>query len=82
MKLFLLENNHKVEWDTYHEAVVAAEDEETARHIHPNGKFMTEPYPEHVWQDWDEPDNIDVTYIGEAVEGTYRSVILANFVRG
>ena len=86
MKLWLIIQRENNDYDTYDEAVVAAETDEEARHMNPeNGCRM----------DWanvsaraykgcwcTSPDAVLVRYLGEAKEGTEAGVISASFNAG
>lgn len=95
MKLWLLEQNVNSGYDTYDSCVVAAEDESSAREIHPNGDYYE--WKGNSWYaksyfgelkratmyDWvDDLHEITVTYLGEAKEGTTSGVICASFNAG
>ena len=70
-------------YDTFDSAIVAAEDVEAARSIHPYGGF----YP---CEDWDyesgswafKPAAVSAVLIGTATEGTPAGVVLASFNAG
>ena len=79
MKLFLISQNENNNYDTYDSAVVTAPDEETARRIDPStGRLM------HNWGSvWcSAPEVVDVSYLGEAAEGTEQGVVCASFNAG
>jgi hypothetical protein len=78
MKLFKIEQSVNDDYDTYDAAIVAAPDEDAARNILPgNGEWNK---PDGTW--CDRPDQVEVTYIGEAKEGTEQGVILESFNAG
>jgi len=97
MKLFLLYGNEDGGYDTYDAVVVAAEDMETARTIHPetnrnneiiywNGKqwFNGDTDEQDYYANlWlDHPDKVKVKYLGEAYCDIKQRVILASFNAG
>lgn len=79
MKLFVISQSENRGYDHYDSAVVAAPDEETARYMSPfNGSKIME------WNQWCNnwcysPDEVKVTYIGEAAEGIRQGVVCASF---
>jgi hypothetical protein len=79
MKLYLLTQNENSGYDTYDSCVVADENEEQARMIRPS-------YPEwdeFIGNDWaSSPENVNVTLLGVAVDGTEPGVICASFNAG
>ncbi len=81
MKLWLLERADYGGYDSFDAAVVVAEDEESARRIHPNedGR-MTARTNDQMWP----PDLalVTVKLLGEAVEGTLVGVILGSYNAG
>lgn len=83
MKLYLIEQNENVNYDTYDSAVVAAPDEHTARHTHPNGYDMNADEWTRRYSSWcSSPDKVKVTFIGEAMPDVVRGVICASFNAG
>lgn len=80
MKLFLISQDSNNDYDTYDSAVVAAEDEATARLMSPAGGM----------QDWGKafsswcifPERVKVDYIGEAKPDTEQGVICASYNAG
>jgi hypothetical protein len=93
MKLYLISIEY-IGYETYDSAVVAAESEDDARHIHPDGKIHPEnsKWVRKLWdgnminedgEEWvkfSEIDSIDVEYLGET--NKERGVILASFNAG
>lgn len=82
MKLWLISQNQNNDYDTYSDAVVAAETAEEAAKIHPGG-------PSGKWSGacrygtWvDKPSEVEVLYIGDAAPGTKVGVICASFHAG
>jgi hypothetical protein len=88
MKLFKISQSVNNDYDTYSDAVVAAETEEEAQKTHPAEKRPT--FKKHEW--WNEDtsftswamrlDQVKVDYIGEAKPGTEPGVICASFHAG
>lgn len=81
MKLWLIWQEVNTDYDTYSDAVVAAETEEAALATHPSG---TENAWKHTWRsDWAKrPDQVRVRLLGDAVEGTEAGVICASYNAG
>ena len=83
MKLWLISQTVNNGWDTYSDAVVAAETEEDARCIHPAGPPYTVTIEEEeCYGCWAEFDDIAARHIGDAVEGTEAGVICASYHSG
>jgi hypothetical protein len=82
LKLWVIEQKDYdfIEYDTYSEAIVAAETEEDARHIHPNGKVYTDEIDDTGT--WTTYDNVKATLIGIAASDIKRGVILSSFHAG
>jgi len=83
MKLWLITQTENEGYDTYDSAVVAADTEEAARHIHPSMSYL-KPVP--VWggsySDWaSSPNKVSAKHIGEALEGV-EGVVCASFNAG
>lgn len=77
MKLWLISQDVNTDYDTYSDAVVAAEDEVSARAIHPS------PYGwKYGGGDWAPVESVKVEYIGEAKPNTAAGVICASFNAG
>tara|TARA_R100000008_G_C3586713_1_gene173009 strand:- start:1084 stop:1308 length:225 start_codon:yes stop_codon:yes gene_type:complete len=73
LNLYYVYQDENTGKDTYHAMVVAAESEEEARLVHPDG-------------DWDRVDTwcyseeeVSVKLIGEATEDIYAGVVLSSF---
>ena len=76
MKIFLLSQSVHTSYDTYDSCVVVSENEDKARCIFPS------EYADTQW-DWAKPEDVTVTYIGEAKDGlTEGTVICASFNAG
>lgn len=74
MNLYHISQTVNNDWDTYSDAVVAAESEERAKQIHPNGDICLETWmPTPLWnpcRNWAIPEYVQVELIGSAIEGT------------
>lgn len=81
MNLYLLKQSGHVCYDEYEGAVVAAETEDDARKIHPDGSRNDRNPADRVgWcMDWESPDAVSVTLIGVAATDTREGVILASY---
>jgi hypothetical protein len=87
MNVYLLTHNHYYQGWTHHAAVVVAEDEATARSLHPSREAE---WIDGAWRDpstghrpwsvggWPEPSELKVTLLGQAEPGSKRKVVLAN----
>lgn len=78
MKLWMLKQTDNTGYDTFDSAIVAAEDSDSARKIHPS---------EHGWDTWTNSwaiswEKVTATYIGEAAVGIEAGVILGSFNAG
>jgi hypothetical protein len=93
MKLWLVSQDENNDYDTFDSMVVAAPDEESARDTKPHhndllasGDHDTIDWGKaaaHRYGDWAfSRDKVEVTYIGEAAEGTPAGVIIASFNAG
>lgn len=91
MNLYHLTQNKVDDYDTYSDAVVAAQDECRAKLIHPSSfvswdeaewKYKAGPLispRSHGTSEWPEPEHVEARLIGVAVEGTVEGVICASF---
>ena len=80
MKLWIISQHQNNGYDTYDSAVVAAETESDAKMINPSDGNDIKPDP---YSDWvGEPNAVQCEYIGEAKDGTQKSVICASFNAG
>ena len=81
MKLFLISQSENDDYDTYDSAVVAAETEEIAKAMSPaDGKPMVFGARYSSW--CKSLEDVEVQYLGEAVEGTEPGIICASFNAG
>jgi hypothetical protein len=82
MKIYLLEPKNHIginDYNQYDKAVVVAKNEYLAKLIHPDGDPRPINEREYKFDDWpDDPEEIKVTYLGEAVEGMEAGVICAS----
>ena len=79
MKIYRIYQHVNRGYDTYDSAVVVAENEEEARHIHPSGF----DWPGFKWDNgtWTSPENVKVEYIGET-HLTEKQIIVSSFNAG
>lgn len=93
MNLYLLERSTAIDYDEFDRAIVAAETEDAARHMHPNGFAVWEGGPTWIgrrpdgstWQvseTWVDPASVRVRHIGTALPGQNAGVLLASFNAG
>lgn len=80
MNLYRLSQDDETGYDTYSDCVVAAVDEEAARHIRPDGGTEWASMFGGTWARY--PNLVKVELIGTAVEGTVSGVICASFHAG
>lgn len=79
MKLWRISQDANADYDTYDEAIVAAETEDAARETHPDGRSVRFDWDNRTWC---HPDKVKVEHIGEAAEGIAAGVVLASFNAG
>ena len=84
MKIYLLTQNENTGYDTYDSCVVAAENEDEARKIHPHMNTDYSAWRVGYWlRIWcSDPKYVKVEYIGEADKSVKKGVILASFNAG
>lgn len=80
MKLWFISQSENTGYDTYSDAVVAAETEDKARMTHPGGDEWNGK--KDTWSTWTSADRVRVKLIGEAINGTEAGVICASFHAG
>jgi hypothetical protein len=92
-KLWLIRQTKNKGYDTYDSAVVAAYDEQTARHTHPdNFSFFSGPHDSWAFPgstitlhpqnwSWVQPSDVIVEYLGET-DRDISGVIIASFNAG
>jgi len=81
MNLYAISQSINNGYDTFSDAVVAAENEADARLIHPSGRAWSE-HIRHDYDDWAKSEDVVVELIGVAVDGTPAGVICASFHAG
>jgi hypothetical protein len=84
MKLFLISQTQNAAYDTYDAAVVAAPDENAAKHMYPyNGEIMTPETWKQGYSDWcNDPSHVSVRFLGEASCYVEQGVVCASFNAG
>ena len=81
MKLFLISQTQNDYYDTFDSAVVAAEDEDTARNMSPDGNPVADWST--AYSTWCKgPEHVSVKYLGEAKDAIEQGVICASFNAG
>ena len=95
-KLYLISQDVNNDYDTYSDAVVCAETEDDARHIHPSNYYRfhdgklwfqfddrTESEEDSGYDGWTTPDKVKATFIGTAENNVeVGKVVCANFHAG
>lgn len=86
MKLFLITQTDNSGYDTYDSAVVAAENSNAARYIHPSRQAKKEWWKDNCsygpLDTWALPAHVQVTFLGKAKYRTKPGVICASFNAG
>lgn len=93
MELWRITQDTNNGYDTYSDAIVAAETEELAKHTHPSNYLWLDGKWKHERADgsymeeghygtWADPQLVSVEHIGEAKDGTEAGVICASFHAG
>ncbi len=83
MKLFYISQEVNNDYDTYDGAVVAAEDEDTARNMRPStGDPMAWDDKSCTYHWCDKPSDVKVDYIGEAAIHVPAGVICSSYNNG
>lgn len=69
-------------WDTYDSAVIAADSAEIAKRTHPSGRDSDwdASYYGRTW--CSSPNNVTVTYLGDADPSVEAGVVVASFNAG
>ena len=75
MKLWRISQTVNDDYDTYSDAVVAADTRTEARHIHPSGTCRD-------YDTWALPEQVKVELLGTAKKGTKAGVICSSFHAG
>lgn len=90
MNLYLISQKENNDWDTYDSAVVVAESEDQARHVHPRGRLF-DPSEKDEYYRWDyafgcwasSPDKVDAKFVGVAAENLQAGyIVCASFNAG
>jgi len=77
MKLYHISQSRVSGYDTYSDAVVCAQDEDSARNTHPDGQ------PRRMRNSsWCQPEYVEVVYLGRAAKGINPGVICASYHAG
>ena len=79
LNLYYLSQNDETGYDTYDSCVVAAVDEEAARHIHPGGGEWDTMFG-GTWARY--PNKVKVEFIGVAASHVKPGVVCASFNAG
>ena len=87
MTLFVITQSQNKSYDTYDSAVVAAEDYDSARKIHPDSALYPGVDDSVHWlrtfPTWaSSPHHVEAKYLGEAAKGIESGVICADFRAG
>ena len=82
MNLYLLKRTDKWDYDQYDSAVVAAESENEAKKIHPDGSDIIVSEEANRWDSWVSVDRVECQLIGVAEPLTNRGVICSSFNAG
>jgi hypothetical protein len=79
MKLYLVFTTADDRFDAYSRAVVAADSEDEARRIHPDGESLVK-VDEDALGTWVPFKYVQAEYLGEARAGMKPGVILASYI--
>ena len=79
MNLYLIYQDHNIDYDTYDSAVVVAENAEIAKRMHPSTGELDGRI---ILPEWVEPEYVKVVYLGKADIIDERKVICASFNAG
>ena len=82
MNLYLISQDVVDDYDTYSDAVVAAENEDEARTTHPDSSKRLPRKNEHYLTWANDPAEVHVKLLGKAVAGTEAGVGCASFHSG
>ena len=84
MKIFLISQDERDDYDTYDSAVVCAKDEETARNMEPSPYLNGEKKDFSLYDaSWcSSPDKVKVVYLGEAAPDIKHGVLCSSFNAG
>ena len=82
MNIYKISQSENNGYDTFDSAIVAAESEEKARLINPDGEWYYNQ-KEKYYTAWAyKPEQVTVQFLGVAKEGTESGIILASFNAG
>lgn len=81
MKLWVLRQTKNNDYDTYDSAVVAAETEEEARRVHPDGRLLWDGTSAGRYDSWCGAESVSVAYLGET-DRDIKGVVVASFNAG
>ncbi len=82
MNLYLLYQAVNKGYDTYDAAIVCAKSEDEARQLHPSDYKRGRHETTKEDPTWCKPEQVEVTLIGSALEGSEAGVVLASFNAG
>lgn len=86
MNIYRISRNEDIDYDTFDSAVVIAESEDAARHIHPRdtveGEWWLDDDSYGPLSSWTSPANVIVTYLGIANDSVLPGVVCASFNPG
>ena len=78
MNLYLLSQHSNSGYYTHDSCIVAAENEDSARHINPSTGGWN-----YRWSSWCKtPEDVTVELLGKAVDGTESGIVLSSFNAG
>lgn len=81
MKLWLISQKVNNDYDTYDSAIVAAETEDAAKNMRPDGTEFTDA-ESLFFSSWCELKDVEIEYLGNAAKHIKRGVILASYRAG
>ena len=81
MRLYIISTNANDRFNAFSRAVVAAETEEDARKIHPDGRTVVADREDYLGA-WVPLSQVEVDYLGDAKPDTKPGVILASYISG
>ncbi len=81
MKLYLLSTTSNDRPYAFSRAVVAAEDEDTARKTHPDGESLVTEEPDYLGT-WVPLSRVQAEYLGEGKPGLVAGVIMSSYITG
>jgi len=81
LSVWLIKKDVNYNWDTYDSAVVIALTEDDARFIHPDGRADWDGLCGD-YDSWCDADDVQVTLVGTALEGSKAGVVCASYKAG